>query len=57
MSDVLITADTHLMEPRDLSSTRLPKAMRDQAVRLEYTGDYMHFHRAWTRVPDAFEIP
>ena len=46
MSDVLITADTHLMEPRDLWSTRLPKAMRDQAVRLEYTGDYMHFHRA-----------
>ena len=45
MSDVLISADCHLMEPPDLWTTRLPKAMRDRAVRLESTGDYMHFFR------------
>jgi predicted TIM-barrel fold metal-dependent hydrolase len=46
MSHLLLSADTHLMEPPDLWVTRLPKAMRDRAVRLEYTDDVMHFYRA-----------
>src|SRR5262245_65802856 len=34
------------MEPPDLWSTRLPRGMRDQAVRMETTGDLMHWFRA-----------
>jgi hypothetical protein len=49
MSDVLISADTHLLEPPDLWSSRLPRGMRDRAVRLEYTGDYMRFFKVGGR--------
>jgi predicted TIM-barrel fold metal-dependent hydrolase len=46
VDECLISADCHLMEPIDLWSTRLPTRLRDQAVRLEYTGDCMHIFKA-----------
>src|SRR5204862_48627 len=39
MSDLIVTADAHLGEPLDLFSTRLPKHLRDRAVRAEVVGE------------------
>lgn len=45
MSDALLcSSDGHVIEPPDLYSARLPKSMRDQAVRYEFLpGDYMSY--------------
>jgi predicted TIM-barrel fold metal-dependent hydrolase len=43
MEPKLISADTHLCEPPDLWTTRLPRGMRDRAARLAWTGEYMHY--------------
>src|ERR1700733_9101381 len=41
---VMNSADCHLLEPGDLWSSRLPKAMRDRAPRYDYT----ETHRIWS---------
>jgi predicted TIM-barrel fold metal-dependent hydrolase len=46
MNEPLISADCHLMEPHDLWTTRLPKGMRDRALRFEQTDDLLHWYRA-----------
>jgi predicted TIM-barrel fold metal-dependent hydrolase len=43
MEHKVISADTHLFEPPDLWTTRLPRDMRDRAARLEWTDENMHF--------------
>jgi len=50
--DLLISADSHVWEPADLWTTRLPKQLRDRALRYEYHGDYM---TAWW--PLGFDAP
>ncbi|MET0985666.1 MAG: amidohydrolase family protein [Steroidobacteraceae bacterium] len=40
MTNVLCSADGHVIEPTDLWSTRLPKNLRDRALRVEHFGHY-----------------
>jgi predicted TIM-barrel fold metal-dependent hydrolase len=39
MADVLISSDTHLAEPHDLFTSRLPRGLRDRAARIEHVVD------------------
>src|SRR5258708_37746781 len=39
VADVLISSDTHLTEPHDLFTSRLPKRLRDRAARIDYIVD------------------
>ena len=40
MTDVLVSADSHVYEPADLWTTRLPKRLQERAIRLVDHGDY-----------------
>lgn len=40
MPDLLISADSHITEPADLWTTRLPKHLRDRGLYIDYHDDY-----------------
>jgi predicted TIM-barrel fold metal-dependent hydrolase len=39
MAEVLISSDTHIAEPHDLFTSRLPSGLRDRAARIEHVVD------------------
>ncbi len=43
MREFLFAADGHVIEPADLWATRLPKQLRDRAIRCEFFGESMKY--------------
>ena len=43
MNELLISADTHITEPADLYTTRLPKHLRERALYIDLHGEYQDY--------------